>query len=136
MGIVIGHREYHPSAPAVSIRSLSAKRAAIINQQNLHPVSDLLFKKADVLLDRTLGKVRSYNGTMYSLKKRIEAECRAGKKLPLVASLKRISNLKKIAEGKIIKQTEVRNTLAEQLFEWRETLPQLDREIARETRRC
>ena len=129
MGLGVGQRQYNPPEQSINLRSVSAKRAAIIKWHHLHPHSFRLFKKADAELDKNFGKVRSYNETMQRLEKRIGKNSAARKKLPLVASLARVSNLMEIAEKNIAKQTKAREDLAQRLFDWRETLPQLDEQI-------
>ena len=129
LGTNRGYAQYNEPEPAPSLRSLSARRAAIISWHNLHPHSFRLFQKADRQLDQTHGKVRAYNETINSLRERAGKADSEGGKLPLIASIARISGLKEAAERKLAEQTAVRQRLAQHLYDWRETLPLLDGEI-------
>jgi len=99
------------------------------------PHSFHLFQKAERQLDKTHGKVRAYNETMQRLEKRIGKVSAARKKLPLAASLARISGLKETAEREIKEQSHARNALAQHLYDWRNTLPELDGQIEKARRR-
>jgi|GEM_PF-2540129 len=130
MALGVGQRQYTEPVSSGDLRSLSAKRAAIIKWHKQHPHSFRLFTKADLQVDRTNAKIRSYHETLQRLEKQIGAIRSARKKLPLAASLARVSNLMEIAEKDVAAQTKARNILANRIYEWRSELPYLDGQIA------
>jgi hypothetical protein len=132
MGLEVnrGSAQYNEPVSTINLRSLSAKRAALIKWHHQHPHSFRLFTKADALVSQNYAKLRSYNETLQRLEKRIGESGNVGSALPLVASLTRVSNLKGILEKNISAQSKERNMLASRISDWRETLPQLDEQIA------
>jgi len=119
-----------PKKQKTNIRSLSARRAAIILWHQRHPHSFKLFQKNDRQLEASCSKVRAYNETAYDLKKRLCRARKPSRKLALSGSLARISSLKKDAERQIAQQQKARDAFTKHFEEWRETLPMLDQQIA------
>jgi len=135
MGLEVnrGYSQYNepePKKQKTSLRSLSAKRAAIILWHHRHPHSFKLFQKNERQLEASCGKARAYNETAYDLGKRLGRARKPSRKLALAACLARISNLKKEAERQTAQQQKVRKAFTKHFEEWRETLPLLDQQIA------
>ena len=129
LGINRGYGEYNPPEPEINLRSVSAKRASLIKWHKSHPHSFRLFQKADRLVDRSNERLRSYNETINDLEKRIGNASSVRTKLPLVASLKHVCNLKDNLESRIPSQMKERNMFANNIYEWK-NLPLLDEQIA------
>jgi len=135
MGFAVnrGYAQYdepEPKKQKASLRSLSARRAAIILWHQRHPHSFHLFQKNERQLEVSCGKVRAYNETAYELKTRLSRARKPSRKLALSGSLARISSLKKDAERQITQQQKARDAFTKHFYDWRETLPMLDEQIA------
>jgi len=130
LGINRGYGEYNAPVPKINLRSVSARRAALIKWHKQHPHSFKLFQKAELQLEKSHEKLRSCNEIIYSLEKRINSASSRSKKTALTGSLARVYGLKADAVREIARQSHARDRLAQHLYDWRETLPLLDGQIA------
>jgi hypothetical protein len=133
MGLEVnrGYAQYNEPGKSQSLRSLSAKRAHIIMQwQRLHPNAERIFRKADASVEKTFGKIRSYNETISGLEARIKEVRKGSEALPLVAILKRVSNLEGAAKKRLGEQANARNRLANMIYAYEAELAPLDEDIA------